>query len=67
VEGYPRFMPYVAECRILKRDGNSIYSYQRISPKIVADRDYALHIEEKSHLTADGTVYSKQWRHGLAA
>jgi hypothetical protein len=62
VEGYPHFMPYVAECRILKRDGNSIYAYQRISPKIVSDRDYTLHIEEKSHPTANGTVYSKQWR-----
>jgi hypothetical protein len=62
VEGYPHFMPYVTECRILKRDGNSIYAYQRISPKIVSDRDYTLHIEEKSHPIADGTVYSKQWR-----
>lgn len=62
VEGYPHFMPYVIECRILKREGNSILAYQRISPKIVADRDYILHIEEKSWSSATGTVYSKRWQ-----
>src|SRR4051812_8612539 len=46
VAGYPKFMPYTAECRILKRDGGSIFTYQRISPKIVSDRDYTLHVVE---------------------
>ncbi|HEY4283752.1 MAG TPA: SRPBCC family protein [Chthoniobacterales bacterium] len=62
VEGYPHFMPYVAECRILKRESNSVYAYERISPKIVGDRDYTLHVEEKSSSVAAGTVYSKQWQ-----
>src|SRR5688572_32205894 len=31
VESYASFMPYTAECRVLKRDGNSIVVYQRIS------------------------------------
>ena len=30
VDAYPNFMPYVAECRCLKRENNSLLSYQRI-------------------------------------
>jgi hypothetical protein len=61
VEGYPRFMPFIAECRVIKRDGNSIYAYQRISPKIVHDRDYTLHIEEQSWPGSGGLVYFERW------
>jgi hypothetical protein len=61
VEGYPKFMPFTAECRILKRDGDSSYAYQRISPKIVGDRDYTLHIREKSWPVAGGLTYQKRW------
>src|SRR5205085_4321865 len=31
LESYPRFMPYTAECRVLKREGDSVVAYQRIS------------------------------------
>ena len=62
VQSYPRFMPFVAECRVLKREGDTIYSYQRISPKIVGDRDYTLHIDEKTWPDENGTVYSKKWK-----
>lgn len=62
VQGYPKFMPFVAECRVLKRDGDLIYSYQRISPGIVGDRDYTLRIEEKMWPEQNGTVYSKKWQ-----
>ena len=62
VDGYPRFMPFTAECRIIKRDGNSIYSYQRISPKICHDRDYTLHIQEMSWPGKDGLVYLNEWK-----
>jgi len=62
VQGYPKFMPFVAECRVLKREGDNIYSYQRISPKIVGDRDYTLHIIEKTWSNENGTVYSKKWQ-----
>ena len=40
LEGYPNFMPYTAECRVLKREGDSVLTYQRVSPKIIGDRDY---------------------------
>jgi hypothetical protein len=31
VESYASFMPYTAECRVLKRDADSVIAYQRIS------------------------------------
>jgi Polyketide cyclase / dehydrase and lipid transport len=62
VEGYPKFMPFTAECRVVKREGSSLYAYQRISPKIVGDRDYTLLIEEKSWSTDTGVVYAKHWK-----
>jgi hypothetical protein len=62
VEGYPSFMPFTAECRILQREGNSIYTYQRISPKIVGDRDYTLQVEETSWPANAGFAYLKHWK-----
>ena len=45
-ENYPSFMPYTVECRIVKHDSDGTYFYQRLSPKIVSDRDYTLRIRE---------------------
>jgi Polyketide cyclase / dehydrase and lipid transport len=61
VGGYPQFMPFTAECRIIKRQGDSIYAYQRISPGICHDRDYTLHIMEKSWPGEGGIVYLNTW------
>src|SRR5580704_4019392 len=47
-EAYPSFMPYTAECRVLERHHGSLLVYQRISPKIISDRDYTIRIETKS-------------------
>jgi hypothetical protein len=58
---YPNFMPYTAECRLLKREGDSIVGYQRLAPKICADRDYTLRVRKKSWATADGPVFSSHW------
>src|SRR5205814_4610367 len=38
-ESYTTFMPYTAECRVLKRDADSVVAYQRISAPMVSDRD----------------------------
>src|ERR1700756_4316965 len=48
VEVYTSFMPYTAEARVIQRKHNSILTYQRLSPKIVSDRDYTIRIEKKS-------------------
>ena len=61
VDSYPSFMPYTAECRLIKRDGDTIITYQRLSPKICADRDYTLRISKKSWPAADGTAYMNRW------
>lgn len=60
-ENYPKFMPYVTQCQLVKRDNASIVSYQRISPKICADRDYTLRVWKKSWPTADGLVFTSHW------
>jgi hypothetical protein len=38
-ENYPNFMPYTAECRLVKRESDCLVGYQRLSPRICADRD----------------------------
>ena len=63
LENYPSFMPYTAECRVMKREKNFILTYQRLSPKICADRDYTLRIRKKSWLAAEGGhVYLNWWK-----
>jgi hypothetical protein len=62
LENYPSFMPYTVECRLIKREGDSIYSYQRLSPKIVCDRDYTLRVRERSWPVPGGIVYLNEWQ-----
>ena len=61
VESYPTFMPYTAECRVITRNDDSILTYQRISPKIVSDRDYTLRIQQKSWPVENGLAYLNTW------
>jgi hypothetical protein len=60
-QNYPKFMPYTTECQLIRRDGDSIVGYQRLSPKICADRDYTLRVWKKSWPTADGLVFMSHW------
>jgi hypothetical protein len=62
VESYSSFMPYTAECRVLQRNRNSILTYQRVSPKIVSDRDYTVRIEKKSWPVENGLAYLNEWK-----
>ena len=61
VEAYPSFMPFTAECRLIKREADSIITYQRLSPKICSDRDYTLRIRETSWAGPNGLVYLNRW------
>jgi hypothetical protein len=54
---YTAFMPYTVESRVVKRDGTGTFFYQRLSPKIVSDRDYTLHVREKSWNGQGGPVF----------
>jgi len=60
-ENYPKFMPYTLECRLLKREGDSMIGYQRLSPKICEDRDYTLRVWKKSSPGPQGLRYLSQW------
>jgi hypothetical protein len=61
VDSYTTFMPYMAECKLLKRETDSLLSYQRISPKICCDRDFTLRTFTSSWPTAAGLAYSNRW------
>ena len=61
IGAYPSFMPFMTECRLIKRESDSIITYQRLSPKICRDRDYTLRIRETSWAGANGLVYLNRW------
>ena len=62
VEAYPSFMPYTAEAWVISRNGDSILTYQRLSPKIVSDRDYTIRVEKKSWPADNGLAYLSEWK-----
>ena len=55
VESYASFMPYTAECRVLKREGDSVIVYQRISALLTSDRDYTVRVRSSSKAVEGGT------------
>lgn len=61
VESYASFMPYTVECRVLRRDGNSIVVYQRISAPLTSDRDYTVRMRFSSKPAEGGTSYFSRW------
>jgi ribosome-associated toxin RatA of RatAB toxin-antitoxin module len=61
VESYASFMPYTAECRVLKREGDSVVVYQRISAPLASDRDYTVRVHSSSKQSEGGKVYSSRW------
>ena len=61
VESYARFMPYTVECRVLKREGDSVLTYQRISAPFVSDRDYTLRVRTTSRNAERGNSYISRW------
>ena len=60
-QNYQKFMPYTTECRLIKKDGDSIVGYQRLSPKVCADRDYTLRVWKKSWPSTGGLVFMSHW------
>lgn len=61
VDSYPSFMPYTVECRILKREGDSLIAYQRISAPMVSDRDYTIRVRTTVKKTEGGATYFSRW------
>ncbi len=59
---YPKFMPYVAETKIISNDGTTRIGYQRLSPPIVGDRDYTVRVHcESRPCPAGGMIYCNRW------
>lgn len=67
VESYSSFMPYTAECRVLKRDEGSVLAYQRISAPLTSDRDYTVRVRHSSKKVEGGMSYLSQWSTDNAA
>ncbi len=61
VEAYPSFMPYTAECRVLKREGDCTIGYQRLALPLVSDRDYTLRSEHSQTPGRNGSIYHIRW------
>jgi ribosome-associated toxin RatA of RatAB toxin-antitoxin module len=62
IESYASFMPYTAECRVLKREADSVVAYQRISAPLTSDRDYTVRVRSSSKRVEGGTSYLIQWK-----
>lgn len=60
-ESYPSFMPYTSECRVLKREKNSVVAYQRLEVPLVSDRDYTLRSQNAKWIGPDGAIYRIRW------
>ena len=67
LESYASFMPYTAECRVLKREGNKVVAYQRISAPLTSDRDYTIRVQSNSKKVEGGTTYFHHWEADNAA
>jgi hypothetical protein len=61
VEAYPSFMPYTAESRVLKREGDCTIGYQRLALPLVSDRDYTLRSEHSQTPGRNGSIYRIRW------
>lgn len=61
VDSYPKFMPYTVESRLLKREGDSLLGYQRLSTPLISDRDYTLRVRTTSKSVEGGTSYLSRW------
>ena len=61
VEAYPGFMPYTAECSVLKRVGDCTIAYQRLALPLVSDRDYTLRSEYSKTPGPNGPIYRIEW------
>ncbi len=60
-EAYPAFMPYTAECRVLKREKDTVLAYQRLTFPLIRDRDYTVRSQYANWLGPDGPVYRMRW------
>lgn len=61
IDSYANFMPYTVESRVLKREHDSLLTYQRVSAPLLSDRDYTLRVRTSSKKSEAGTIYQSKW------
>jgi ribosome-associated toxin RatA of RatAB toxin-antitoxin module len=61
VDSYTKFMPYTVEARVIKRDGDTLLGYQRLSTPLISDRDYTLRVRTTEKNVDGGTSYLTRW------
>jgi hypothetical protein len=63
-ESYPKFMPYVKECRFIGKpdaDGSK-YVYTKLDLPMVSARDYVVKVNTPQQVAADGSgVFENKW------
>ena len=60
---YPKFMPYVVECKTLSHTSDGRVGYQRIAPPFVGERDYTVRVKCESRPSpSGGTIYCNSWQ-----
>lgn len=60
-EAYPSFMPYTSECRVLKREKDSVLVYQRLDLPLMSSRDYTLRSQYTKTASPNGDTYRIHW------
>jgi hypothetical protein len=63
LENYKDFMPYTKESTILKRDGDVVWTYERINAPLVSERDYPIRVW---HEKSDKGVVTHRFRYDPA-
>lgn len=58
---YPRFMPYVVECKLLSNGNEPLVVYQHLAPPIVSARDYTIRIFRETSERPGGTQFATRW------
>lgn len=53
---YHEFMPYAKETRILKTEGDNVWTYERINAPFVSERDYPIRVWHEKVATNDKAV-----------
>ena len=62
IDNYPKFMPYTAQSRVLKREKDSVIIYQRLNVPLISDRDYTLRTRYDKWTGDNGTIYRLRWQ-----
>lgn len=60
-EAYASFMPYTSECRVLKREKDSVLAYQRLELPFITDRDYTLRSTSETWIGPEGPIHRIRW------